>query len=490
MLTRGPTEEITRLFQVFHSIIGKVPEMTTLLDSLRQYCMSEKTFDETDFRRVMEGVLRVTPNLTRLKLNLPFQVIGRASRTATLLLATTFACFRQRPKEYRSLETLVLDHVSDSTILDICLNPIDLGNALHTFSYLKNLVISIKRQESSTPLMNIFSNRLWHLISEAEHLESLCITGWNVKTSGPLRRRRARADLNDWMMKSLPYPELDRNRRLKHLRYLELRRIDIDPIALERLIQQNSTSLKELYLNDVYLKVFESPERHTTALWIGHGSAGPKPQGSYWLAENLRNMESLNLDVLRVSGLGYNDFDPSTDMQPKKYDFEDPSGLDRPFEQRFVEAVLGHLLPSPQPITAMVTATACPRHLTGWRPSRLPLAGQTDPLTSFTRTRLTQSLDLACATTSLTSGTLRLGDRPARKVDYDVETFQRYHNTTSHWKCSIDGLFYNHNEKALVELQKIISVADRGMALLSEEISRIHSLTRITGGGEGPGDQN
>jgi hypothetical protein len=466
--------------------------MTTLLDSLRQYCMSEKTFDETDFRRVMQGVLRVTPNLTRLKLNLPFQVIGRASRTATLLLATTFACFGQRPTEFRSLETLVLDHVSDSTILDICQNPIDLGNALHTFRYLKNLVISIKRQESSTPMMNIFSNRLWFLISEAEHLESLCITGWNVKTSGPSRRRRARADLNDWMMKSLPYPELDSSRCLKHLRYLELRRIDIDPIALEKLIKQNSTSLKELYLNDVYLKVFESPERHTTALWIGYDGAGPKPQGSYWLADKLRNMESLNLDVLRVAGLGYNDFDPSPDMQPKDYDFVDPSGLDRPFEQRFVEAVLGHLAPSPKPITVIATATACPRHLSGWRPARSPLPeGQMDSLTNFTRSLVAQSLHTAGTTaSSLTPGTVQSRERPVRKVDYDVETFQRFHNTTSHWKCSIDGLFYNHNEKALVELQKIISVADRGMALLSEEITRIHSLTRIPGGGETLGNQS
>lgn len=461
--------------------------MTTLLDSLRQYCMSEKTFDETDFRRVMDGVLRVTPNMSRLKLNLPFQVIGRASRTATLLLATTFACFRQRPIEFRFLDTLVLDHVSDSTILDICQNPIDLGNALHAFRYLKNLVISIKRQESSTPLMNIFSSRLWFLISEAEYLESLCITGWNVKTSGPTRRRRARADLNDWMMKSLPYPELEKNRCLKHLRYLELRRIDIDPIALERLIEQNSTSLKELYLNDVYLKVFESPERETTALWIGHGCVEPKPPGSYWLADKLRDMESLNLEVLRVAGLGYNDFDPSTDMQPKDYDFEDPSGLDRPFEQRFVEAVLGNLAPSPKTISAIATAIACPRHLNGWRPSHLPtLEGQMDSLTSFTRSLLPGSLDMTnIAASPLTIGTVRPHDRPVRKADYDVETFQRFHNTTSHWKCSIDGLFYNHNEKALVELQKIISVADRGMALLSEEITRIHSLTRISGDGEG-----
>lgn len=463
--------------------------MTTLLDSLRQYCMSEKTFDETDFRRVMDGVLRVTPNLTRLKLNLPFQVIGRASRTATLLLATTFACFAARPSDFRYLETLVLDHVSDSTILDICQNPIDLSNALHTFRYLKNLVISIKRQESSVQLMSIFSNRLWLLISEANNLESLCITGWNVKTSsGTNRRRRARIDFNDWMMKSLPYPNLDSKRTLKHLRFLELKRIDIDPISLQRLIEQNSSSLKELYLNDVYLKVFESPDQGTTALWIGHGSAVPKPQGCYWLAENLRNMESLNLDVLRVSGLGYNDFDPTRGDEKEEYDLVDPLGLNRSFEQRFVEAVLGHVPPSPKSITDMAIATACPRHSTTWHlpPSRFTpnVGGMMTSTAGIESSGPTIPFTLFHIPPSPIPTTSRPRQTQVRKIDYDVEAFQRFHNTTSHWKCTIDGLFYNHNEKALVELQKIISVADRGMALLSDEIDRLHSMTRLPGAGE------
>jgi hypothetical protein len=290
------------------------------------------------------------------------------------------------------------------------------------------------------------------------------------------------------MMKSLPYPELDSSRRLKYLRYLELRRIDIDPISLERLIEQNSASLKELYLNDVYLKVFESPEHHTTALWIGYGSVAPKPQGSFWLADSLRNMATLNLDVLRVAGLGYNDFDLGMDVPSKDYDFKDPTGLDRPFEQRFVEAVLGHLAPSPKSITGVVTATACARHSAGWRPAWLPHTNHMDTLPNFGRTQLAPYLDPPSTTSSsLTSGAVYLQKRPVRKVDYDVEAFQRFHNTTSHWKCSIDGLFYNHNEKALVELQKIISVADRGMALLSEEIIRINSMTRITGGSDGTG---
>jgi hypothetical protein len=481
LLIHVGVEEIDRLMQVFSSIIERVPEMTTLLTSLRKYCMSETTFDETDFHRVLNGVLKETPNLSRLKLNLPFQVIGRASRTATLLLATTFACFAQRPSDFSPLQTLVLDHVSDSTILDIGQNHLDLGNALKTFKSLRNLVISIKRQERSNPSMNIFSNRLWMLISEAGHLESLCIIGWNTKRCVGNRRHRARVNFNDWVMKSLPYQSLDEKRTLKYLRFLELKRIDIDPSALEQLIEQNSTSLKELYLNEVYLKIFRSTDLDQTPLWIGHGDGVDKPAGRFWLAEKLQGMESLNLEVLRATGIGYDDYDPEIrSNRNSDYDLVDPTGHNRTFDQRFVEAVLG--IPSPPPKKAAPAET-----LGAGKPEveqdvvaiqraiafQATLAAAGGPI----REMLYEDYR-AFLSRSLTSSTPSKPEQ-LRKVDWDVETFQRHHNTTSHWKRCIDGLFYNHNEKALEELQKIIGVADRGMTLLSDEIDRIHGLTEI-----------
>lgn len=47
-------EEIHRLSEVFQSLIPKVPEMLPLLASLRRYCMNESTFDENDFRGLLE----------------------------------------------------------------------------------------------------------------------------------------------------------------------------------------------------------------------------------------------------------------------------------------------------------------------------------------------------------------------------------------------------------------------------------------------------
>ncbi|KAI9738041.1 MAG: hypothetical protein M1818_005469 [Claussenomyces sp. TS43310] len=457
-------EEIDRLLQVFNSIIPKVPEMTTLLDSLRQYCMNEDTFDEHDFRRVVMGVLAITPNMVRLKLNLPFQVIGHASRTATLLLATTFACFKDRGdsiQSFKPLQTLVLDHVSDSTLLDICRNPFDLTNAINTFKTLKHLVLSLKRQESSSPLMSVFSSRLWLLLSKAVQLENLCLIGWNTKRLVGSRRHRASMHLNEWLMKSLPYHGLDAPDRLKRLRCLELKRVDIEPTALVNLIEQNSASLKELYLNEVYLKVMAVVNEDKECLWIGHGSITEKPKQSLWMAHRLREMDLLHLDILRASGLGYDIYDPDRVDVDNEYDLLDPSAPDRPFDQRFVATYLGvpQLVPKVEALTGSPDSPTAGEAVV--RP--IPVGGMnSSPPTGLWWDRSPSY------------------SHERRRSEYDVEAYQRFHhNSTSHWKRCIDGFFYNHNEKALSELQKIIGVADRGMSLLSDEIDRIHAMTRI-----------
>lgn len=162
--------------------------------------MNETTFNEVDFRNIMERVLSSTPNMTRLKLTLPFQVVGRASSTATLLLATSLAAVASRPmtedSPFKPLETLVIDHVSDTTIGNICNNPIDVLNTTMVFSGLKNLVLSIKRQESRISKQATFTKNLWYLIKKANHLESLCLIGWNAKRDISTRRHRHIVALN------------------------------------------------------------------------------------------------------------------------------------------------------------------------------------------------------------------------------------------------------------------------------------------------------
>jgi hypothetical protein len=64
-------EEISRLGEVFHGILPKVPEMGPLLASLRRYCMGDETFDEADFERVVKVFLhrsKTSIMLTRFRL--------------------------------------------------------------------------------------------------------------------------------------------------------------------------------------------------------------------------------------------------------------------------------------------------------------------------------------------------------------------------------------------------------------------------------------
>ncbi|CAL3963519.1 hypothetical protein PZA11_001113 [Diplocarpon coronariae] len=458
MMVVRDEEEISRLSSVFQGLLSKVPEMTPLLDSLRRYCMNETTFDESDFRTVLEAVVSLTPNLRRLKLNLPFQVVGQTSRTATILLATTLACIARRPEEHLPLETIILDHVSDTSVVDICNNPMDLINAVRVFSSLKHLVLQIKRQELLLASQITFSNNLWFLIEKATNLSSLCLIGWNVRRNISTRRHCHNVAYNHWIMRSLPLFR-DFSSKLTHLRCVELKRVDISAHAFMHLINQIAPSLKELYLNQVYLKVrAPHPVPRGPDLWIG--GVGRRAEEGYWVAEDIRASEDLNLDILRATGLGYDDFRPQPDPDYPSYDLEDRTGHNRSFDQRFVDAVMIGPDHPPPDVHAEPESQ---------------LLSHDGPLLSLSSASCVTPLDGAahhppCATDILSGQSTAAAPRPL--ASYDAEAFQRQHNTTSKFKRSIDGLFVNHNEQALKELQNIITVADRGMTMLSAEIDR------------------
>jgi hypothetical protein len=349
-------------------------------------------------------------------------------------MATTLAVLAKRPEEDTPLETLVLDHVSDTSIIEICQNPMDLKNGFSVFAGLKNLVMSVKRQESAATRQATFTQNLWYLIRKAAMLESLCLIGWNVKRNMKTRKYSHGVSFSNWNMRSLPFLE-DDLRKLSHLRFLELKRVDIDPYSLLNIVKQSSRSLKEVYLNEVYLKVHGGDGAAKTSLWIGLPNVA-KPADCCWLAEELRDMEGLNLDLIKATGLGYDDFEPLVESALPDYDLMDPTGRERSFDRRFVETVLG--------ISDDGAMPSCPIE------NNL-LEETTVQGSPFDR---------------------RMQEHETCIDGYDSESFQRYHNTTSHFKRCIDGYFFNKNEGALKELQKVITVADRGMSLLSEEIFR------------------
>ena len=420
-------------------------------------------------------MLATTPNITRLKLNLPFQVVGQLSTTATLLLATAFAALANaRPEEHQPLKTLVLDHVSDTTINAICNNHMDLKNAIKAFADLKHLVLSIKRQESRNTRQASFGQNLWFLIRKAVKLESLCLIGWNVKRDIKTRRHGHSVPFNDWMMRSLPY-NLETSHWLKHLRYLELKRVDIDPRCLVELVKETSDTLKEVYLNEVYIKVSGATDRENTSLWIGHPVIS-RPENCCWVSEELRNIPGLKLDILRATCLGYDDFEPDATSTYPNYDLDDPSGHGRSFDLRFVEAVVGlpEIPDPPQPSPSTIEVSKPPANLNSFISSAIipPTSSQSQP-SPFPRSATFLNSDSnSNPSESLHIAPIKETVKGSKKTDYDAETFQRYHNTTSHFKRCIDGYFFNHNDQALKELQNIITVADRGMTLISAEIDR------------------
>jgi hypothetical protein len=471
--------------------------------------------------------------MRRLKLNLPFQVVGQQSRTATLLLATTMAALTKRPEEARELDTLVLDHVSDTTMIDICNNPIDLGNTIQAFLGLKHLVLSIKRQEARDARQGAFTKHLWFLIRKAINLESLCLIGWNVKRDIATRTHLHGVPANVWNMRSLPF-HVDESRSSSRLRFLELKRVDIDPHSLLNLVTECAGSLKELYLNEVYLKVQSDNASGGSSLWLGHADLR-KTEDVVWVAQDLRKIIGLKLDVLRATGLGYDEFDAETNPLHPTYDLVDYSGRNQPFDQRFVEAVLdsndtimedaprSQTLPAlhgpdlPQIATVIPELTNLPSVLQSEIPEpeyieetpghnfgEVPQAqqppqqlapSQVQPEQLLLPPLLSEVPTVALQHQSHFNQTVAGGiyvepsqpeqhtlpplNHLRKEKEYDAETFQRSHNTTSHFKRCIDGYFFNHNEQALKELQNIITVADRGMTLLSAEIDRARYGTEI-----------
>jgi hypothetical protein len=264
-------------------------------------------------------------------------------------------------------------------------------------------------------------------------------------------------------MRSLPFSN-DQSQRLKHLRFLELKRVDIDPFSLLDLIRECASSLKEMYLNEVYMKVRADLDGSNMLLWIGQADTA-KPDHSCWLARELHDMEDLKLNVLRATGLGYDDFHPDRDAI-NDFDLIDPTSRNRNFDQRFVEAALGSedlIIPD----TSMEISESIPSDSSA---TVSELA--TIPTSSVSWPGEQISGPLVLEIGQERPEDLKAVDYLTKRKKYDAETFQRDHNTTSHFKRCIDGYFFNHNEQALKELQKIITVADRGMNLLSAEIDR------------------
>ncbi|KHJ34869.1 hypothetical protein EV44_g5007 [Erysiphe necator] len=452
MVVRDP-EEIESFDNIFHGIINRLPEIAKLSEKFKRYCMGTTSFDERDFRFVLEEILQWTPNMCRVRVNLPLQILGWKSRTATLLFATTLECLAKRIDEHQAIQTLVVDHLTDTALINICNNPMDLANAIKVFSSVLHLCISIKTEEISPNRQDAFGWYLWFMIRKARALTSLCLVGWNTKQEIRSRRYDSGVRFEIWNTRSLSFFSGDTN--WEFLRNLELKSVYFRPSKFLEFIGEIKNCLRELYLFEVYLRVHRLPNNEISGLWVGKVGVN-KPEGSVWVAEELRNMEGLNLKILRATGLEYDRFDVNPQPTDPEFDFLDP--LNRPYDQRFVDAVIL----GPEKI-----------FLTLYKDDNIDkdLSSRSEIITNG---RL-ENKD--CTVYSNLKVTLKkkLNFTPRERKDYDAETYQRSRNTTSHFKRCIDGCFFNQNERVLRELRSIVAIADRGMNLLSEEIYRARS---------------
>jgi hypothetical protein len=410
---------------------------------------------------------------------------------ATTVLTTTFACLAHRNEEHQTLDTLVIDYVSDTTINSIFHNHIDLQNAIRVFRGLRNLTISIKRQETRS---QSFPRNLWFLIRKAKLVESLCVFGWNTKRDNTYRKleRSGLADVNNWTVRCLPYP-LEHSSKIRNIQFLELKRVDMAPEELLKLIEDCSLTLKELYLIEVYLKNNGEAQMGDIPLWVGYPQE-VQSNTSIWVAHSLQEMESLNLSVLRATGLGYDDFAPDRNSQHPDYDIPDTSGRNKNLDQRFVEAVMHSNIKAT--LSPLVTEEESEASLVGFSDvhmgnvdafleTSLPPLSNIPPLPSLPD--VPADVPPVPSTSSLSSSSLPTNHKPANQTlkpaDYDAEIYQLYHNTTSHYKKCIDGHFIDHHEHACRELQNMITVADRGIDLISQEI-RSYRHVQVAEGSE------
>ncbi|KAI0007075.1 hypothetical protein F4779DRAFT_526563 [Xylariaceae sp. FL0662B] len=422
MMVVRDDDEVSCLTQ----LLEPLPTMSEFLSRLRdRYHMNEESFTELEYREKLEKMLEHVSQVSAVRLNLPFHIVTlypAYCRTATMILGNTFKALAGRPEESQVLETLVIENLIDTAARSLWYNPLDVRNIIDVFHHLKHLVLSVRRQEINLDNAIDFHKRLWEMIETAGELESLCLIGLDMNENHPNNIKTSTyRDLspNDWQFRSILSIHKPKS-TLPHLTYLELRDVEVMGSGLVGVLRCFCRSLRELYLDGVYLKTIHDPQgilETTNTLWIGLPNVRPEPDHE-WVAVRLREMGA-QLRVCRATNLGYDQYMNGDDLlHAPTHDLIDPCGLSRPLEQRFVEVATGIKQPD--------------------APDGTPVAyWPKDP-----------------------SQTWAYADRARpstpRMQDWDAASYLATEcNPTSSWKRAIDGQFPNCNPFTLATLRDI-----------------------------------
>lgn len=410
-------------------MFARVPSMQTFCDTLqKKYCLGESTFTEVEYHRKVEELLFNCRDVERLRLSLPFQLIGRHCNTSTMILANTFKAFASRPEEDSAqIQTLVLENVTDIAICHLWMNPIDVMNIMKVLAACEHLVMGLRRHETDPMKVSLFGGCLWNLIENAEPLRSLCLTALDHDDRPPRGLKQTKhwqSTFEEWRACSLPIPHIN----LPNLTCLELKRVEIPPEVLIRAAESLASTLEELYLNEVYLKADQARDWNEDSkkiLWIGVPNERPS-KDCKWVAMAIRSALK-NLRICRASFLAYDLYLREDVPGHPDFDLIDPCGLGRSVSQRFVE---------------VVTGISQPNMPNGDPVEFLPAETEKDELLQGMQAR-TRSLQV---------------------IEYDTNAHQSaVDNTTSRWLRSIDGCFPNVNSSTLDELHFMADTACKGM---------------------------
>lgn len=416
------------------TIFKRVPSMLDFCQRLHtKFTMNEESFTETDYYQRVEEMLFNCRDIERLRLNLPFQLVGRHCNASTMILANTFKAFASRPEEDSAqLKVLVLENFPDIAMCHLWMNPTDVMNIMRVLEALEHLVITLRRHEGEPQRAALFGSCLWNMIENAEQLKTLCFTGLDQEDRPPRGLKQTKSwqtTVNEWRARSLPARQVV----LSHLTCLELKRVEVLPQVLLKVAENFGATLEELYLNEVYLKAEQSRfwnDDSKKVLWIGLPNERPLDD-CQWIAMELRcNMPKLR--ICRAAFLGYDHYINDDSSRHPEFDLVDPCGLGRSVSQRFVEVV------------------------TGIRQPDMP-SGQT--VEYYPKESTSHHL----------LNVLEARTRALRVTEYDTNAYQTaVDNTTSRWHKGLDGIFPNCNPDTLDKLHYIAETACSGMNQIHE----------------------
>lgn len=382
----------------------------------------------------MEDILLNCCDIERARLALPLPFVVSDELTTTFILANALAALGRRPDEdSATLKVLVLENVTGVAIRNLSYNPIDRLNIMTVFGGLDHLVLSTKGNASYFPSHRIFTTELWRFIGMAGSLKTLCLIGLDCGGEPPstaLRHSRSAVTADgmpeaDWQESIFPPPLLV---PLFHLTCLELRRMDLTSEFFLSGITSFGSTLRELYLDRVCLKIRKAEDEHgfpINDLWVGLPNTTPRPNDrDRWVADIIRN-EYSKMQVCRATHLSYDFYGSAEDLEALQgLDINDPCGLNRDLARRFVEVAMGYEQPE----------------LENGEPCTMPpsSAQPQPPLKPVTKDMQPSGWDIAAYR--------------------DVMA-----NPTSKWLDSIDGCFPNDKSTGVTALRGLTEAWCRGL---------------------------